>query len=747
MRNKRFIIYLLGIFVTTIMLIAFLQYNSNNNINKLIQGNESLIREFQIIGETQKLETDMLFIESHIYRTVFNKDSSFVEDIKNNEKNVREVLEKLRPLVLTDSTKKLVLKLDSLVELKLEFGHTILEALFSKGQSAAIATYIGHRKTYVMGDIVHVIDLLNKPREQYLTKLVIDANNSGKKAREWGFILAITVVLASILTFEYIARRTKRQQQLYEQLNESEKKVREAGIIKENFMANMSHEIRTPMNAILGFTNLLQKESLNEKSMEFVHSIQNSGESLLEIINDILDFSKIEAGMMRIESNPFSLRELLHSVKTMFTSRIQIKDLNFKVNIENSIPDLLVGDAVRLTQILVNLVNNAIKFTNSGGIEINVTGDKKRDDHIDISFSVKDTGIGIAFHKIEAIFERFQQADEDTTRKYGGTGLGLSIVKQLVDLQKGTIGVSSELNKGTEFVFSIPYAISNEITVHEDLKIFSASEATLTDTPFRILVAEDNAMNQSLMRHLLSYWNLDFDIVNNGQLAIEALQQHDYKLLLMDIQMPVMDGYTATLKIRNELGINIPIIAMTAHAMTGEREKCLCYGMNEYIPKPIREKELFQMMKNLLKPNSGTVEIENQKSNNSVRNGKFLNLDYLKEVSGGNAAFEISMIEQFLRQVPGELAAMQEAYDTANYPELIHNAHNLKTSVAFMGLAKDLDPYLNYIESNAGIQNVHDLVGEKIKNINNICQEVFREAKNYLEYYASGLSSNSLQIS
>src|SRR5450432_1401185 len=345
MRNKRFILYLLGIFVTTIMLIVFLQYNSNNNINKLIQGNESLIHEFQIIGKTQKLETDLLFIESHVYRTVFNKDSSFVEDIKNNERNVRAVLAKLRPLVLTDSTKKRVQELDSLIEVKLEFGHIILDTLFSKGQSAAIATYKSRRKTYVMGDIVHVINLLNKPRQQYLTRLAIDANKSGKRARQWGFIMAITAVLASIFTFEYITKRIKRQQQLYDQLNESEKKVREAGIIKENFMANMSHEIRTPMNAILGFTNLLQKEQLNENSMEYVRSIHHSGESLLEIINDILDFSKIEAGMMRIESNSFSLRELLHSLKTMFTTRIQIKDLRFTVNIENSIPDLLIGDS------------------------------------------------------------------------------------------------------------------------------------------------------------------------------------------------------------------------------------------------------------------------------------------------------------------------------------------------------------------------------------------------------------------
>ena len=732
MRNKRFMLYLLGIFITTMMLIVFLQYNSNNNIDKLIQGNESLIREFRIIGETQKLETHLLFIESHIYRTVFSKDSSFFEDIKTNEEKVKEILSNLRPLVLTDSTKKLVQDLDSLTEVKLELGHIILDTLFSKGQLAAIETYKSRRKIYVMGDIVHVIDLLNKPRQQYLTKLVIDANQSGKRAREWGFILAITAVLASIFTFIYITKRFRRQQQLYEQLNESEKRAREAGIIKENFMANMSHEIRTPMNAILGFTNLLQKEPLNEKSEEFVRSIQNSGENLLEIINDILDFSKIEAGMMRIESNSFSLRELLHSVKTMFTAKIQAKDLSFKVNIENSIPELLTGDAVRLTQILVNLVNNAIKFTNSGGIEINVTADNKKEDTIVISFSVKDTGIGIASHKMDAIFERFQQADDDTTRKYGGTGLGLSIVKQLVELQNGTIHVVSVPDKGTEFVFSIPYAISKEFTNHDDLKSSSSGEINAANNRLKILVAEDNIMNQNLMRHLLSYWNFDFDIVNNGKEAIEALQQQDYRLLLMDIQMPLMDGYTTTMKIRSELKMNIPIIAMTAHAMEGEREKCLSYGMNEYISKPIREKELFKIMNNFLKANGGKAVIKNESSHIPINDGLLLDLNYLNEISGGNTRFEIRMIEQFLQQVPAELESMKEAFDGSHFEELSHIAHNLKTSVSFMGLSKKLDHHLDFIESNAGIPNLHESVKENMTIVRNICHRVFREAKDYL---------------
>ncbi len=656
-----------------------------------------------------------------------------MKDIQNNEHNVRAVLAKLRPLVLTDSTRKLVQELDSLVELKLEYGHIILDTLFSKGQSAAIETYISRRKTYIMGDIVDVINLLNRPRQQYLTRLAISANESGKRARAWGLILAVTAVLASIFTFGYITKRIRRQQKLYEKLNESEKKVREAGIIKENFMANMSHEIRTPMNAILGFTGLLQKEQLNEQSTEFVRSIQNSGESLLEIINDILDFSKIEAGMMRIESYPFSLHDLLHSVKTMFIARIQAKNLRLKVNIENSIPDLLTGDAVRLTQILVNLVNNAIKFTEHGGIEIQVTSDKKTEHNINITFSVKDTGIGIASHKMEAIFERFQQADEDTTRRYGGTGLGLTIVKQLVELQNGNIRINSVLNEGTEFIFSIPYVISNGLIPQDDLNILSPGPMIRRDAHWKILVAEDNVMNQNLMKHLLTYWNLDFDMVNNGKEAIEALQQKEYRLLLMDIQMPLMDGYTATMKIRNELGMKIPIIAMTAHAMAGEKEKCLHYGMNEYISKPIREKELLGFIEDLLKTDQHGAELKNEDIDIAGQNGLLLNLDYLREISGGDTAFELSMIEQFQRQVPGELKAMQAACTMENHAELAHIAHNLKTSVSFMGLSAILDHYLEDIERIAGTHHTDDAVKKKIKTVHTICLKVIQEAKEYLE--------------
>ena len=240
-------------------------------------------------------------------------------------------------------------------------------------------------------------------------------------------------------------------------------------------------------------------------------------------------------------------------------------------------------------------------------------------------------------------------------------------------------------------------------------------------------------MNQSLMRHLLTSWDFDFDIVNNGKAAIEALQQEKYSLVLMDIQMPQMDGYTATMKIRNELNSDIPVIAMTAHAMAGEREKCLSYGMNEYISKPIRENELIKIINEILKSKAGSVERKNEGHDDDKKDGQLLDLCYLKNLSGGNKAFEVSMIEQFRQQVPGELKTMQDAFSKKNYEETAHIAHNMKTTVSFMGLTEKLNPYLDYIENNASVELENANVQEKIMAVNEICLQVIREAKQYLE--------------
>lgn len=496
------------------------------------------------------------------------------------------------------------------------------------------------------------------------------------------------VVLNSIAVYDadgnYVSSRSTifditQQQKTETALKEARQQAIESANVKEQFLANMSHEIRTPINSVIGFTNLMQKTAMTEEQQQFVNLIQSASENLLTIINDILDISKIEAGMLRIEKNPFSLRGLCNSIETMFYHRAREKNLSFSLFIQDNIPDTLNGDAVRLTQILVNLISNAIKFTQKGGISLNISTLSQNNDKVRLRFSVKDSGIGISTDKLETIFDRFQQGETDTTRKYGGTGLGLSIVKNLVQLQGGDITVESEPGKGTEFIFEIGYSL---VTLGETLPTSLADKTAITAGAFpeaRILVAEDNSMNQLLIKFTFQSWKMNYELADNGAKAIEWLQRSTFDLLLLDIQMPLMDGYATAQAIRKELKSDIPIIAMTAHALAGEREKCISYGMNDYISKPIHEKELFSLLKKYLS-NDRESNIESLK--NELH---YIDLNFLEDMVMGNGDFLKTIIKQFLKQFPGEMEALKLAVDQKDARQVATLAHHIQSTVSILG--------------------------------------------------------------
>jgi CheY-like chemotaxis protein/nitrogen-specific signal transduction histidine kinase len=524
--------------------------------------------------------------------------------------------------------------------------------------------------------------------------------------------------------FWYIINTIKKQQQLIVDLNISEKKLYEASIIKQKFLANMSHEIRTPMNAIIGFTSLLQKKELDADAKDYVQTIEKSSENLLNVVNEILDLSKIEAGMMRIETSVFSISEILLSVENMFKQKAIEKKLDLIFELDKSIPDSLKGDPIRLSQILINLINNAIKFTVVGNIKVEVLKLNVNDKNIEIGICLSDTGIGIKKDDINNIFERFTQAENDATRKFGGTGLGLSIVKELVELQGGHIGVKSEYGKGTSFNLMIPYAIV-KTTIHKKVgENKTAIEINFTNS--KVLVVEDNSFNQKLITHLFKIWKLDFDLVENGKEAISILQKRVYDLILMDMQMPEMDGYTATNEIRNTLKINTPIIAMTAHALAGEREKCISFGMNEYIAKPIREEELHVLISQFTQvPNI----IFEQNTNLQVNPYKYINLQYMKEISAGNIEYEKNVTQQFIEAIPNEILLLEKASNSKDYDALKQIAHNMKTSISIMGLNKILDTYLDAIEYEDLSSNE---INKRIVEINDVCEKAIVEARVFL---------------
>jgi PAS domain S-box-containing protein len=466
---------------------------------------------------------------------------------------------------------------------------------------------------------------------------------------------------------------------------------------KEQFLANISHEIRTPINGIAGMASLLSQNPTSEERETYLNAIKHSAENLKVIINDILDLAAIESGKLRFEKIAFNLKDLLPSLMNTFAYQAKEKKLTLEYTIDEKLNRILLGDPVRLNQIIINLMGNAVKFTHTGAIQVSCGVERLQKDTCWVRIEVSDTGVGIPEEKLTTIFESFSQADASVTRKYGGSGLGLTIVKQLVELQNGKITVRSQEHKGSTFIVLIPYTIGKTGSIAQAVQ---NTKKTFDDNiikQLKVLLVEDNDINRLYAKSILKNWHCSVDIAENGLVAIEKVKNNFYDIILMDVQMPVMDGYEATKAIRmmDATVKDVPIVALTANATKKDVEMCLASGMNDYLPKPFTPDDLQRKIFEDLKIQPANIKAKGLTTSREQR----YDFTYLRNVSGNNEEFIREMILTFVQTIPPILDQMQISVSEKDWDKLSKLAHQIKPSLALMGM-NDLRADVIFIEQS-----------------------------------------------
>lgn len=484
---------------------------------------------------------------------------------------------------------------------------------------------------------------------------------------------------------------------------------------KEQFLANISHEIRTPINGISGMAALLNQNPTKAERQTYLNAIKSAADNLKVIINDILDLASIESGKLQFEKIGFNLNDLLHSLIDTFGVQASEKGIELSYTLEKEANKVFIGDPVRLNQILINLISNAIKFTHAGYIRVSVRAEKIKGKIYRLRFDISDTGIGIPNDKLQTIFESFSQADASVTRKYGGTGLGLTIVKQLVELQDGTIRVKSKENEGSTFSFTISYQLG-KTEFFDETKLYKPKNNSQLKNA-SVLLVEDNDINRLYASSILKMWGCHFETAENGVVALEKIRNNDFDVVLMDIQMPVMDGFETTKAIRqgDPKKSKVPIIALTANATQKDFENCITAGMNDCITKPFTQEDLFQALTKYL-GRKLTIKQRAVEELSKTKDLPVIDLSYLKKVSNNNGQFIQEIVASFLESMPNTVEDIKTQLAQKNWEQLSRVVHKIKPTITLMGIhhLKDKIVLLEQESKNGQNENTIQELAEEV---------------------------------